>query len=148
VELEELQFRTKKNKVWIVGLMHQIHFMISGNGVTSKPLPIENLVSLPLRRPNSVMITSCPICGMSYAYNNIVVSSCGCTYHLFCLGINLESKPSVCVGCICGKALSMDWMTSVGFQQINMLLKKPKLERANPKAPNSNKENWLSTDSQ
>jgi hypothetical protein len=51
----------------------------------------------------------------SYAYNNVVLASCGCNYHLFCFGVYLENKATVCVGCTCGEQLEMDWMTSVGF---------------------------------
>jgi hypothetical protein len=43
--------------------------------------------------------------------------------------------------------LSMDWMTSVGFQHINMLLKKPKLEKANGNVQRFSKENMPSIDS-
>ncbi len=95
--------------------MHQIHLMTSGNGIISNPLPINNPTTLPPRRPSFVIITCCPICGLSYVCNNVVFTSCGCTYYLFCLGVYLENKTTICVGRTCGEQLEMDWMTSVGF---------------------------------
>ncbi len=96
------------NKVWVGGLLQQIQFMANGNGITSLPLPIDNPCKLLTRQPFTISMTECPIYTLIYACNNVVVPSYGCTYHLFCLGINLECKMNVCDVPNCRKTLSMD----------------------------------------
>jgi hypothetical protein len=85
-------------------------------------------------------VIDCPICTLSSSCNNVVVASYGCTYHPFCLGIHLECKMNVCVTPNYIKTLSMDWLLSMGFNQLNMLLKRPKLEKSNPKSTRTSKQ--------
>jgi len=68
-----------------------------------------------------------------YGCNNILVSSFGCTYDHFCMGVHLETKAIVCANPTCGKILFEEWITSVGFNHINMKFKRPKLEMPNPR---------------
>jgi hypothetical protein len=117
--------------MWVGGLLQQIQLMANGSGITSLPLPIDNPRKLPTRQPFLVSMTDCPIWTLFYVCNNVVVASYGCTYHLFYLGIYLECKMNVCVVPNYGKTLSMDWLSSMGFHQLNMLLKRPKLEKSN-----------------
>jgi hypothetical protein len=86
--------------------------MTHGSGVFTPPLPIENPFE-PLERDSQlVLVTNCPIYGFYYARKNIVVASCGCTYHLFCMVIHLKSKAIVRAGAICGKPLSTYWFST------------------------------------
>jgi hypothetical protein len=99
------------NKVWINVLVHQIQLMTHGSGVFTSPLPIENLFGPFEKDSQLVLVTNCPICGFYYACKNIVVALCGCTYHLFCMAIHLESKATICVGATCEKLLSTYWLS-------------------------------------
>jgi hypothetical protein len=90
--------------------------MNHGNGVFTFPLPIENPFE-PLKGDSHlVLVINCPMCGLYYVCNNIVVASCGCIYHLFCMAIHLESKTIVCVGATCGKLLSTDCFSTIRIQ--------------------------------
>jgi hypothetical protein len=120
------------NKVWINGLVHQIQLMTHGNGVFTSPLPIENPLETPKGDSQLVFVTNCPIYGFYYPCKNIVITPCRCTYHLFCMAIHLESKSIVCVGAICGKSLSTNWLSTTRFQQLYMVLEHPKLETFGP----------------
>jgi hypothetical protein len=119
------------SKVWIDGLVHRIQLMAHGNGIINTPLPIENLMNMLAWQSGNFWVTPCLIYGLFYACNNILVSSCGSTYHHFCMGVHLETKVTICVNPTCGKVLSKDWITSVGFNHINMKFKRPKLEMPN-----------------
>jgi hypothetical protein len=102
-------------------------------GIMTSPLLINNSTTQPIGQPSSFFVTMCPICTISFACNNFVVASCECTYHLFCLGIYMETKMNVCVGPKCKKVLSMDWLNNMGLNQRNMMLKRPKLDKFTPK---------------
>jgi hypothetical protein len=84
-------------KMWVNGLLQEIQLMANGNGITNLPLPIDNPCKRFVGKPSTIFVTNCLICTLFYAYNNVVVESYGCTYHLFCLGIHLECKMNVCV---------------------------------------------------
>ncbi len=114
--------------------MHQIQLMAHGNGIINAPLHIENLKNMLARQFENFWVTPCPICGLFCTCNNIFVSSCGCTYHHFGLGIHLETKGIICANPTCGKILSEEWITSVGFNHISMKFKRPKLEMPNPRS--------------
>lgn len=75
----------------------------NGSGITSTPLPIEDPNSIPTGESTIFWVTPCPICGLLYSCNNIVVSSCRCMYHPFCLGIHLQSKNIICVAPALGR---------------------------------------------
>ncbi len=103
--------------------------MSNGASVGCTPLPIENLHVMPLDYSIVLIVTTCPICKLFYSCNNISATSCGCTYHLFCLGDYLETKATHCAKPICDKILSTYWITSFGFKQYNVKLTRPKLEK-------------------
>jgi len=86
--------------------------MTHGNGVFTSPLPIENPLEALEGDSQLVFVTNCPIHGFYYACKNIVITSCGCTYHLFCMATHLESKSIVYVGVTCGKPLSTNWLST------------------------------------
>jgi hypothetical protein len=108
LKLQTLDHKVGNNKVWIDGLVHQIQFMTYGNGMITTPLPIENPPIVPIGDPQLVLVTNCLIYGFYYACKNIVVISCGCTYHLFYMAIYMENKAIVCVIATCGKPLDID----------------------------------------
>jgi hypothetical protein len=106
--------------------------MTHQNCVFTFPLPIKNPLEPHDRDSQLVFVTNYPIYGFYYACRNIVVTLCGCTYHLFCMAIQLESKAIICVGATCGKPLSTNWLSTTRFQQLYMMLKHPKLETFSP----------------
>jgi len=70
--------------------------MSNGDGVSSKPLPIKHPLELPKGFSDSLKIKHYPIYGFSFACYNLSITSCGCTYHPFCLAIYMETKFSKC----------------------------------------------------
>lgn len=112
--------------------------MENGCGITNSPLPIETLTTIPKGHYDTLYVKHCPIFGFLFKCCNIMVFSYGCTYHAFCMGVHLKiNKGVLCARATCGKFLSWDWMTSQGFNQVNMLLKNPKLEKSSPKVSGS-----------
>jgi hypothetical protein len=95
-EMDGLDQQASRNKLWITGLLHQIHFMSICFDVIITSLPIENPSDMPIESSSIIHVQICPICGLFYSYNNIVVASCGCTYHPFCLGVHLNKKATHC----------------------------------------------------
>jgi hypothetical protein len=133
-DLQFLTHRVSSSKVWIDGLVHQIQLMAHRNGIINTPLPIENPKNMLVAQFGNFWVTPCPIYGLFYACNNILVSSCGCTYHHFCMDVHLETK-AFCANPTCGKVLlSKEWITSVGFNHISIKFKRPKLEMPNPRS--------------
>jgi hypothetical protein len=102
--------------------------MSNGNGITNFLLPIQNPTSILKGSSSIVVITTCPICGFYFSCNNILATSCGCTYQSWCLGVHLESHGVTCASLACGVELSLEWLASVGFFKINMHLRRPKIE--------------------
>jgi hypothetical protein len=68
--------------------------MTHGSGVFTPPLPIENPLEPPEGDSQLMLVTNYPIYGFYYACKNIVVASCGCIYHLFCMCRNPSHNPS------------------------------------------------------
>jgi hypothetical protein len=130
-DLQLLTQRISSSKIWIDGLVHQIQLMAHGSGIINAPLPIENPRNMLIGQFGNFWVTPYLSYGLFYACNNIFVSSYGCTYHHFCMGVHLETKATICANPICRKILSEEWITSVGFNHINMKFKKPKLEMPN-----------------
>jgi hypothetical protein len=120
------------SKVWINGLVHRIQLMAHGSGIINAPLPIENPKNMLAGQFGNFWVTPCPIYGLFYACNNILVSSCGCTYHHFYMNVHLETKATICVNPTSGKILLEQWITSVGFNHKSMKFKSPKVEMPNP----------------
>ncbi len=114
--------------------------MENGCGITNCHIhwSIENSATIPKRHCDTLYVKPCPICEFLFKCHNIMVSSCGCTYHAFCMGVHLEINKGVYYAKpTCGQFLSQDWMTSQGFNQVSMLLKKPKLEKSSAKVSGS-----------
>jgi hypothetical protein len=114
--------------------VQQIQQMANGCSITNCPFPIENPTIIQKRHCDTLYVKPCPIYKFLFKCHNVMVSSCGCTYHAFCMGVHLVIIKSVfCARPTCGQVLSQDWMISQGFNQVNMLLKKPKLKKSSPK---------------
>jgi len=130
-DFQLLTHKISSSKVWIDVLVHQIQLMAHGSGINNAPLPGENPRNMFIGQFGNFWVTPYLICGLFYACNNILVSSCGCTYHHFCMGVHLETKATICVNPTYRKILLEEWITSVGFNHINMKFKRPKLEMPN-----------------
>jgi hypothetical protein len=105
IEVKLFDHEANRNKIWIKVLLHQIHLMSNDVGVSSTPLPIDNLTTMLPRSLGMIFVEPCPICGLYFFYNNIIVSSCGCTYHPFCMGLYMEIDATHCAKPMCGKFL-------------------------------------------
>lgn len=122
-----LDFQEGQNKVWVQGLVQQIHCMSNGSGITSYFLFIQNPTSILEGSSSIVVIIAYPIRGSDFSCNNILVASYGCTYHSWCLGLHLEYNVT-CANLACGAELSSKWLANARFKQINMQLQRPKIE--------------------
>jgi hypothetical protein len=98
-------------------------------GVTIAPLLVKCPNSILAGKLNSITVMACPICGFFYEDNDIVVMSCGCTYHPFCLVMYImELKVDACARPTCGEVFSNHWIISFGFKHIHVPMKRIKLE--------------------
>ncbi len=55
--------------------------------------------------PNTIgvfFVNPCPMCGLFFSCNNLVLTSCRCTYHPFCIILYLARKTTKCVTPWCG----------------------------------------------
>jgi hypothetical protein len=69
-------------------------FMSRGGGIIITPLPIENPTIMATNTFGAYFASPCPICGLFFTCNNLVLTSCGCIYHSFCLNVLVGSKYS------------------------------------------------------
>jgi len=70
--------------------------MSNGADVIATSLPLKNLQFMSVGSFNAIIIKACLICSSFYVCNNILVLSCGYTYHQFCAGLHLKSKATHC----------------------------------------------------
>ncbi len=83
--------------------------MSNSASVSSTPLPIDNPTTMLLGSHGVIFVEACPVCGLYFFYNNIIVSSCGCTYHRFYMGLYTETDAPHCAKPIMwGKLLEFD----------------------------------------
>jgi hypothetical protein len=115
-EMDGLDQQASQSKLWITGLLHQIHFMSNCSDVTTTPLPIKNPSDMHVQSFSIIHVQACPICGLFYSCNNIVVASCRCTYHPFWLGVHLDKRATHCAKPSCGEQFLINWITSYGFK--------------------------------
>jgi hypothetical protein len=95
VQFELLGHKAKFNNVWTTCLVQQIQRMVNGCGLTNCPLIIENLTTIPEGHHDTLYVKPCRICEFFFKCHNIMVSSYGCTYHAFCMGVHLEINKGV-----------------------------------------------------
>ncbi len=107
-QLKKLTFQIYRNEVWTEGLVKQIYNMRNGVGVHAFPLLIKNPTSMTIGSSNVILVEACLIYLCFFSCNNILVLSCGYTYHPFCVGLHLESKATHCVNPTCRKPLTND----------------------------------------
>ncbi len=95
------------------------------------PLPIENPVALAINTTRMFFASTCPIFGLFFSCKNIMLTSCGCIYHPFCICVYLASKATKCATLGCYQTFTQEWFTNWGFNQINVLLNILKIEWTN-----------------
>ncbi len=76
-----------------------------------------------------IVVMACPLCGFCFENNDIIVASCGCVYHHFCLAMFMEFEPNKCVEPACGKVFTNHWINSFGFKHISLAMKIIKVKR-------------------
>lgn len=95
----------------------QLERMRFGFGVSTFPLPIIH----PCRQKDSrnvILIKACPICQEWFTTNDIIVASCGHTYHPFCLYTHFQSSDSCAVEFCHEPFLHPDWWLSMGINPL------------------------------
>ncbi len=83
---------------------------------------------------------ACPVCGFYFENNDIIIASCRCVYHHFCLTMFMEFEPNKCAKPACGKVFTNHWINNFGFKHISLPMKRIKVEkglRANQSATKS-----------
>lgn len=66
-EMDGLNQQASWSKLWIAGLLHQIHFMFNYSNVTTTPLPIENPSDMLVGNCSVIHVQVCPICSLLYS---------------------------------------------------------------------------------
>jgi hypothetical protein len=127
--LEVLDHQASRNKLWIKGLLHQIHLMSNGSKVLIAPLLVKSPSNLPASRSSVIVVMACPICGFYFKENDIIVAPCIRTYHPFCLVMFMESKFNKCAEPACGKVFMNHWINNFGFKHFNLPMKRIKVEK-------------------
>ena len=69
-----------------------------------------------LENNSLVYIENCPLCGEGFHCNDIVVSSCGHTYHPFYMSSH-SSKSNRCIAEFCDEDFNPNWRLSFGFTE-------------------------------
>jgi len=64
---------------WAQTFGHQIQLMFRGAKVTNNPLPTEQSTTLTPNTFGVFFVNPCPICGLYFACNNLILTSCECT---------------------------------------------------------------------
>ncbi len=103
-------------KLWIKILLHQIHLISNGSRVLIACLPIRSPTNLPTSQSSVIMVMACLVCGFYFEENNIIVASCKCMYHLFCLAMYMESKPKKCAKLTYEKVFTNHWINNFRFK--------------------------------
>jgi hypothetical protein len=83
-----------RNKTWVVGLLKQIDLMSNGFSVSSFPLPIDDIETMPIGSLSCIIIIAYPIRKLKKC-NTILVLSCGCTITHFVLGCTWKQMPPI-----------------------------------------------------
>ncbi len=136
-DCDVLHLKGGRTKQWIQSLGHEVQLICKGSRVYAMPLLIENPTTL---APNTIGVffpNPCPICGLLFYCNNLVLTSCGCTYHPFCIIVYLARKATKCATLGCGESFTQEGLTNWGFNQINVLVDSSKIERANKSLPSA-----------
>lgn len=82
-----------QTKGWIQGLIHQIK-------LTSRAMELltslfkSSIMLINPQVPGTLYTSACPICAFYLSISDIDVTYCSCTYHPFCLAIQMENNPS------------------------------------------------------
>ena len=83
---------------------------------------VDSFSPTPIQRPkefeknNLVYVEDCPLCGESFHCNDIVVSSCGHTYHPFCMSSH-SLKSNKYIADFCNEHFDPSWRLSFGFAE-------------------------------
>ncbi len=78
--------------------------------------PILHHLTYALTKPEFIIVTLCPICNchLQLHCKDIIVASCGCTYHAWCLGFHMKMFHQ-CGQPTYGARFDSKWVTSMGF---------------------------------
>ncbi len=92
-----LDLQMSHNKTWVTGLLKQIDLTSNGSSVSSFPWPVDDLETMPMGSLSCIIIIAYPICIFFKKCNNILVLSCGCTYHsLSWVALGTKCHPLCC----------------------------------------------------
>ena len=83
---------------------------------------VDTFSPSPIQRPQDfekypiVYVENCPVCGEGFHCNDVVVSSCGHTYHPFCMTSH-SMKSNKCIADFCEEHFDPIWRLSFGFAE-------------------------------
>ncbi len=91
-------------------------YEVNGNErklIVSVPEPIPHHLTRTIK-PDSIIISPCPMCNQFFHCKDIYVTLCGCTYHHWCLGFLLQIF-KVCGRISHGEKFDYEWCKSIWF---------------------------------
>ena len=98
---------------------------------------LDSFSPTPIQRPKDsdkntlVYVENCPLCGEGFHCNDIVVSSCGHTYHPFCMSSH-SSKFNRYIAEFCDEDFDPNWRLSFGFAELTKHDSSPNVIHDNP----------------
>ena len=111
-------------------LIEQYLIRLKGDLVDSfSPTPIERPKDC--KKHSLVYIEDCPLCGQGFHCNDIIVASCGHTYHPFCMNIH-SSKSNKCIVEFCNEDFDLKWRLSFGLPELEKPDSSPNVIHASP----------------
>jgi hypothetical protein len=64
IQIALLDLQMNHNKTWVIGLLKQINLMFNGSSVSSFPLPIDDLKTMPMGSFSCIIIIAYRICNL------------------------------------------------------------------------------------
>jgi hypothetical protein len=105
-DLDVLDLKCGRTKQWAQSLTCQVQLMCKGSGTYVMPRPTKNQVAFATNIIRMFFVSPCPICGLFFFCNNIVLTLCECIYHPFCICGYLASKATKCATPGCGQTFT------------------------------------------
>ncbi len=103
----------------IIKQVQQLEHMHLGFGLSTFLVPIVHPCKHEKHDRNVILIKTCPICFEWFIANNIVVASCGHTYHPFCLFTHLQTSITCVVKFCLDPILHPNWWQSMGISPLS-----------------------------
>jgi hypothetical protein len=83
-------------QVAVQSIQTQVEHMQGGLRFAHSHYPFYTLMNNLKTKKNFILVKACPLCQDWFHANDIIVASCGHTYHLFCLFSHLQNSSCTC----------------------------------------------------